>query len=103
VAETGLPFRYVIVLFEGFQYEPPPPEVAQQFASLAGVDEDFPVIADEAQVLAELVSDWSGLPHTKVVLGPDLTILDVHVGLADEEDAKAFAVIREHAGLSPAR
>jgi hypothetical protein len=99
VAETGLPFRYAIVLFEDFQYETPDHETSEQFATLTEVFEDFPVLSDHEGRLSEVVEEWSGIPHVRVVLSPEMAILDVHVSLAEEEDAKAFALIREHAGI----
>ncbi len=63
------------------------------------MDQHFPVLSDHEGRLAEVVGEWTGIPHVRAVLSPEMEILDVHVALSDEEDAKAFALIREHAGL----
>lgn len=90
--------QYVVVLWDSFAGGPPTAPEAAVWAELTGVDQVLPVLVDHQTALGEVVTDWSGLNHFRVVLSPTLEILDTHVSAAGNED-KAYAVVRTHAGL----
>lgn len=90
--------QYVVILWDGFDYTPPEAAEAAVWADLTGVDLDLPVLVDHQTILDGVLDDWGGLNHTRVVLSPDLEILETHISVGGEEE-KAYAAVRAHAGL----
>lgn len=95
VDETGLPFSYVIAIFEDTRGDPPGDrELAAEYWEAVG-EPEFPVGTDPEQAVLEVTPfDGSPLPG-KCVLSPAMEMLACEAG--HEEDDWAFDIIREHA------
>ena len=98
-AETGVPLQYLVLLWEGFEYLPPTVDDAVTWAEKTGVDRTLPVLVDHQTIIGEHVADWGGTNHTRVVLSPDMEIVDTHISLAEHAEEKVFDAVRAHAGL----
>lgn len=95
--ESGLGFSYIIALFQDAMGEPPDPEVAAEYAEVVDAKKRIPVLSDGNQgVLDHTPYDGNDLPG-KCVLSDEMEILDCFVGHGD--DAEAFDLIRDHAGI----
>jgi hypothetical protein len=95
-AETGLPFSYIITLFQDENGDLPAPDDAFQYWAAVG-EPDFPTTADtRAAILSATPYAGDVLPG-KCVLGPRMEILACEPGQV--EDDWAFEIIRQPAGL----
>ena len=97
-AEAGMAFSYVIMLFQDIAGDPPDDEVAAEYADVVDARQRIPVLSDTEQAIIDYTPyDGSSLPG-KCVLSDRLEMLDCYTGHSDD-DAEAFDLIREHAGL----
>ncbi len=87
-----------MVLWDGFNREPPTAPEAAVWAETTGVNLTLPVLVDHETVFGEVAGDWKGTNHFRVVLSPEMEILDSHISLEEREEARVFEVVMEHAG-----
>ncbi len=94
-AETGLPFSWMLVLFQDGQGNPPNAGFPAKFAAEAGIW-SLPVLGDQVSgVLSATPYDGSVFPG-KCALSPAMEILHCYWG---EDDEEGFEAIRQHAGV----
>ena len=95
LAETPVPFSYIVVLNKDTANETPNAKVAAGYAN--AIDATFPVLADPADALSTN-TPWNGstLPG-KCAVAPDMTLL--HCWTGHGEDTVGYDAIRAHAGL----
>lgn len=99
MAETGIPFSYVIVLAENNYGGYPSGADASGYADLAGVGKSLPVLADLDQAVYT-ATPWDGNARPgKCVLSPKMEIL--WCGVGHGFDSEAFAMIEAHAAANP--
>jgi hypothetical protein len=93
LAETGLPFSYMIVVNKDGNNQPPTGDTATAYATTVGAT--YPVLADPTDGVA-MGSPWNGstLPG-KCALAPDMTILTCWTG--GGEDTQGYDAIKAHA------
>ncbi len=96
VADTGLDFSFIFVLYEGASGNPAVVEDVINYADTIG-NPTFPVLADGESQLATH-TPMTQLTHPEVcALSHELEILSCYSGHGGYEDA--LTDIREHAGL----
>jgi hypothetical protein len=94
VADTGIPFSYLLVLFQDTLGGLPDARVAADYSAAAD-EPSYPILADlTASVLEATPYEGHALPG-KCILGPDLVLLDCRSG--GDEDDWAFELIEAHA------
>lgn len=96
--QEGLPFSFVVVLFEDALGNRPPDEeddgamtLAPDYAEVIGVDKEFPVTVDFTGELIDNVPWEEALPG-KCVVSRDMVILHCWTSIYNEE---GIEVIRE--------
>ena len=96
IAETGLDFSFMFVIFAGFQGYEATGEDCADFAEHIG-DPDFPVLADGEKLLFDLTPmNPASHPHV-CAIGPDMKILECWTGHGEIQTA--LDKVRETAGL----
>jgi len=96
IAETGLDFSFMFVIFAGFLGYEATEEDCAEYAEHIG-NPDFPVFADGEKRLHD-ATPMNGESHPEVcAIGPDMTILECWSGHGSVETA--LDKIRETAGL----
>lgn len=94
-AETGLPFSWMLILFQDGQGNPPNAGFPAKFAAEVGLS-SLPVLGDQVSgVLSATPYDGSVFPG-KCALSPAMEILHCYWG---EDDEEGFQAIRQHAGV----
>ena len=95
IAQTGLPFSYMIILNQDAQGKAPKGATAEAYA--AQVKATYPVFADPTDATSK-ASPWNGssLPG-KCAVAPDMTLLKCWTGHG--ADTKGYDAIKAHAGL----
>ena len=96
IAETGLDFSFMFVLFAGVLGYEATEQDSAEYAEHIG-DPDFPVFADGDKLLHD-VTPMNGESHPEVcAIGPDMKILECWSGHGSVQTA--LDKIRETAGL----
>ena len=94
-AETGVPFSWMLVLFQDGQGNPPNAAFPAKFATELKLW-SFPVLGDQVSgVLSATPYNGSVFPG-KCALSPEMEILHCYSG---EDDEEGFEAIRQHAGV----
>ncbi len=93
VAETGIPFSFIMIMNEDSSADPATGETVKTYAASLGLT-GIPVLADGSyQTYA--TTPWDGTQRPgKCAIAPDMTILDCYAG---EDDTLGFDAIVAHA------
>ncbi len=95
-AETGLPFSYVIALFQDASGDLPVASDAEGYWR-AVQEPEFPVTVDTSAAVFDVTPYTGDALPGKCVLSPEMVILACVAG--EEQDDWAFDIIRADAGL----
>ena len=96
IAETGLPFSFLFVIYEGASGNPAQVDDAINYSVTIG-EPQFPVLADSEGNLA-VITPLTQITHPELcAFTPELEILNCYAG--HDKYQEAFKDIREHAGL----
>ena len=93
IERTGIPFSYLVVLYEKANHLPCIGDDAKNYADEVN-GWSYPVLADKYQMIID-ATPWTGSPLPgKCVLSPDMVLQACTTGEGD--DAELFDIIEAH-------
>lgn len=93
-SDFGVPFSYVVALYEDADGGAPSREAALEYAGHMQAAHDLPVLVDTNQELLDYTPFDGSEPLGKCVLSPDMRMLDCFTGTGDDQGA--FETILAH-------